>query len=191
MVHSRKCTVCRRPVVAYLERKKTINIEEKPVESEYQYLRKEAVKIFSIDESIKPHQLIFQRFDPEWGEYIDVDDGDDFGHKDKLKLIVIGLSDDVPSATSSHQSCETQCLDRENVAEVEVDIPTLPVALSKIVCNGYKGMKCLVTNVFVFLKQERCSPGSMTTTYSKVSVAFSWVREWFICISCAVFGRDG
>ena len=109
-------------LVAYLERKKKINIEKKPTESEYQQLREEAVKIFGIDKRVNSRQLIFQRFDPEWDDYIDVDEGDVFAHKGKLKLVINGLSGDVPSTPSSYLSCKIRCLDAEKVTEVEVDI---------------------------------------------------------------------
>ena len=51
-----------------------------------------------------------------------MDEGDVFTHKDKLKLVINGLSGDVPSTPSSYLSCETRCLDAEKVTEVEVDI---------------------------------------------------------------------
>lgn len=114
-------------LVGYLERKKRITIAEKPTENELDYLKEEFLKSFGLQKSIQLHQITFQRFDPEWNEYVDIEEGDVLLNKDKLKVVVSPcLLDTVPKSSVAVLACdENQRLDAGEVAEVEVNLHAL------------------------------------------------------------------
>ena len=72
----------------YQDRKKRIAIAEQWTENEVDYLEEEFLKSFSLQNIVKPYQITFQRFDVEWNEYVDTEEGIVFVSKDKLKVVV-------------------------------------------------------------------------------------------------------
>ena len=110
-------------LLGYLERKKRIAIAEKRTENELEYLKEEFLKSFNLQSTVKPHQITFQRFDPEWDEYVDVEEGDVLVNKDKLKVVVSPCQwDTVPSAVVAIASSENQRPSGGEVTEVEVNL---------------------------------------------------------------------
>ena len=94
-------------LVSYLERNKKISIPEHKSEGDVEYLRREFLKNFYSEKNVKPH-ITFQHFDPEWEEYVDLDEDAVVPHKKKLKAIVTRppvsyhlLSDSTPTTSGS------------------------------------------------------------------------------------------
>ena len=94
-------------LVSYLERNKKISIPEHKSEGDVEYLRREFLKSFYSEKNVKLH-ITFQHFDPEWEEYVDLDEDTVVPHKKKLKAIVTRppvsyhlLSDRAPTTSGS------------------------------------------------------------------------------------------
>ena len=51
------------------------------------FLTQEFKKEFSFESNVNI-SVTFQRFDPEWDEYVDLDPASELGHKDKLVVVV-------------------------------------------------------------------------------------------------------
>ena len=78
-------SVSKTVLLAYLKSKKKIIIPGDSSKSDLDYLREEFLTSFKCDANVS---LTFQRFNPEWNEFVDLDNGDVLVHKDKLKAIV-------------------------------------------------------------------------------------------------------
>ena len=93
-------------LVSYLERNKKISIPEHKSEGDVEYLRREFLINFFSEKNVKLH-ITFQHFDPEWEEYVDLDEDAVVPHKKKLKAIVTRppvkylLSDSAPTTSGS------------------------------------------------------------------------------------------
>jgi len=88
-------------LVSHLERNKKISIPEPNSEGDINYLRREFLKNFYFEKNVKL-QITFQQFDPEWEEYVDLEEDAVVQHKDKLKAIVTPrLSDSAPTTSAS------------------------------------------------------------------------------------------
>ena len=81
-------------MVSYLERNKLLKIPDS-AESDLKFLTEVFRREFKFDLVVT-----FQRFDSEWGEYIDLEVDSSVCHKDKLKVIVTPLL--VTPATSDY-----------------------------------------------------------------------------------------
>ena len=77
-------------LVLYLERTKKISIPEHKSEGDVEYLRKEFLKKVYPEKNVEPQsaQITFQHFDPEWEEYVDLEDDAVVPNNAKLKAIV-------------------------------------------------------------------------------------------------------
>jgi len=91
-------------LVSYGERKKVVKIPLDKPESDLDCITKACHKDFGITES----NMTFQRFDPTWDEYVDLEEDSEVHDKDKLKLVVMSLS--------------TMPLDTPPLSEFEVSI---------------------------------------------------------------------
>ena len=109
-------------LLCYQERKKKIAIAAETAPNELEYVKGEFLKSFSLLKSVKTHQITLQRFDPEWDEYVDVDEGEVLQNKDKLKVLVSPCVLDAvsESAVVPVASCEDQRLGAGEVTHVEV-----------------------------------------------------------------------
>lgn len=92
-------------LLAYLESKKKIIIPGDSSKPDLDYLREEFLTSFrpKCDANVSL-EVTFQRFDPEWNEFVDLDDGDVLVHKDKLKAIatpILSQQTTTPSEVSS------------------------------------------------------------------------------------------
>ena len=74
-------------LVFHLEKNKKISIPLHKSEWDIEYLRREFLKHFFFEQNVKL-QITFQHFDPEWEEYVDLEEDAVVHHKDKLKVIV-------------------------------------------------------------------------------------------------------
>lgn len=72
-------------LVSYHEKKKIIQLPINESEDILKHLTKEFQREFKAPTS---KVVTFQRYDSSWEEYIDVDDGKDIQHKDKLKAVI-------------------------------------------------------------------------------------------------------
>ena len=83
-------TMAKVVLVLYLERTKKISIPEHKSEGDVEYLRKEFLKKFYPEKNVEPQsaQITFQHFDPEWEEYVDLEDDAVVPNNMKLKAIV-------------------------------------------------------------------------------------------------------
>ena len=97
-------------LVSYLESSKTFKIPGDQDGSELEYLTEEFMKAFSFESNVNL-KVSFQRFSPEWDQYVDLEEEDKLRNKDKLKAIVIpSLRDAAPSVTSSERTEVSQIL---------------------------------------------------------------------------------
>ena len=88
-------------LLSYLERNKKLSIPEEKGQSDVEYLRREFIHNFEFEKNVKL-QITFQQFEPEWSEYVDLEEDAVVGYKDKLEVIVIPrLSDSSTSTLSS------------------------------------------------------------------------------------------
>ena len=86
---------------SHLERNTIIRIPDDCDIPDISYLKKQCTKFFSFGTNVSLN-IIFQRFDPEWESFIDLEEDSIVEHKEKLRLIVIpSLNDSITSATSS------------------------------------------------------------------------------------------
>ena len=86
-------------LVTYLERNKVLKISESNETGDVEFLEEEFRKEFKIVSNVSVN-VTFQRYDSDWGEYVDLDEDSKLAHKDKLKAIV-SPSLTAPSTDSS------------------------------------------------------------------------------------------
>ena len=93
--------ISKKVLVSYLDRNKIIQIPS--IDSdELVYLKKEFRSNFCFGENVNI-DVTFQKFDPDWNDYIDLESPLVLAHKDKLKAIVTPLlRDSTPSGNSSY-----------------------------------------------------------------------------------------
>lgn len=84
---------CKLILVTYLENSKILRIPTDAVD-ELNSLEQQFVKKFKVASGIK---FSFQRYDLEWGEYVDLDEESTLNQKEKIKAI-INSSPVVPSS---------------------------------------------------------------------------------------------
>lgn len=77
-------------LISYLDRNKIIKIPSSAESDELSYLNKEFKAAFSFGANVNI-QVTFQKFDKEWGEFIDLETPIALNHKDKLKAVVMPL----------------------------------------------------------------------------------------------------
>ena len=75
-------------LLSYLERNKVIKVPIQKQESDLQYLRKEFIKSFSFEKTVGI-SFSFQKFDSEWGEFVEIDEDAELADKEKIKVVVI------------------------------------------------------------------------------------------------------
>ena len=87
-----RCAVCsmalsksKSILVSYLQRNKILKIPDSP-EGDVGFLEAEFKKEFKFESNV--NLVTFQRYDGEWGEYVDLDDDYSIANKEKLKAIV-------------------------------------------------------------------------------------------------------
>lgn len=74
-------------LLQFLDRKKIYNINStKEERSDVEYLLKEFIADFPFD--CTNNAVTLQRFDSEWGEFVDLDPGSQIDHKDKLLAVL-------------------------------------------------------------------------------------------------------
>ena len=74
-------------LVSYGERNKVVSIPQSTGKSDLEFLSKEFKTVFSFGDNVNL-LLTFQKFDSEWGEYLDLEDNSTLFHKDKVNAIV-------------------------------------------------------------------------------------------------------
>ena len=83
-------------LVSYGERNKVVSIPQSTGKSDLEFLSKEFKTVFSFGDNVNL-LLTFQKFDSEWGEYLDLENNSTLFHKDKVNAIVTPiLTDDTP-----------------------------------------------------------------------------------------------
>ena len=83
-------------LLSYLEKNKKITIPASTLKSDLEYLREIFLTSFKFESNVLL-DVTFQRFDAEWNEFVDLDNGDEVCHKDKLKAVVTPiLAQDTP-----------------------------------------------------------------------------------------------
>ena len=93
-------------LVSYLERNKVVSIPVSESADELSYL-KEFNNIFSFGSNVNL-LVTFQKFDKDWGEYIDLETPAVLSDKDKLKAVVTPLLVDSTPVQSSLSSVDTE-----------------------------------------------------------------------------------
>ena len=104
--------MARQVLVSYLERNKKITIPEFSGDSDIKYLRKEFRANFDYGKNVRL-QITFQRYDPEWEEFVDLDEDGEVHHKDKLKAVVSPILSD--SSVQNTNSEETELAPKAQV----------------------------------------------------------------------------
>ena len=74
-------------LVSYLNRNKVVEIPVTHEGSEVEYLKKVFVTMFAI-EGILHNEVVLQKYDEYWEEFIDLEDDCTLSHKDKLKAVL-------------------------------------------------------------------------------------------------------
>ena len=74
-------------LLSYLENKKRVTIPANNKKPDLEYLREVFLTSFKFERNVSL-DVTFQRFDPEWNDFVDLEDGDELVHKDKLKAVV-------------------------------------------------------------------------------------------------------
>ena len=83
-------------LLSYLEKNKKVTIPANAPKSDLEYLRDIFLTSFKFESNVLL-DVTFQKFDGEWNEFIDLEDGDKVCHKDKLKAVVTPiLAQDTP-----------------------------------------------------------------------------------------------
>ena len=86
-------------LLSYLEKNKKITIPASTPKSDLEYLREIFLTSFKFESNVLL-DVTFQRFDAEWNEFVDLDNGDEVCHKDKLKAVVTPiLAQDTPETS--------------------------------------------------------------------------------------------
>ena len=75
-------------LVSYLERKRVLKIPDEKTATDVEFLREKFRKEFNLESNVN---IIFQRFDDEWSENIDLDDEAIINNKDKLTAMVVPI----------------------------------------------------------------------------------------------------
>ncbi len=75
-------------LVSFKERSKIIklNVVESQSESEYEWLMGEVKKSFNLEAH---DDVLLQKFDEDWTEYIDLDDSSVLSNKDRLRVVAL------------------------------------------------------------------------------------------------------
>ena len=94
-------------LVSYLERNKVVSIPVSESADELSYLKKEFNNIFSFGSNVNL-LVTFQKFNKDWGEYIDLETPAVLSDKDKLKAVVTPLLVDSTPVQSSLSSIGTE-----------------------------------------------------------------------------------
>ena len=93
-------------LLSYLDRNKLVKVPEDKSESDVEYLKREFRKEFACENQVSIF-IVLQRFDQEWGEYIDLDKDDIVENKMKLKVVIHPLlNTPATSTTPSVTKCE-------------------------------------------------------------------------------------
>ena len=115
-------------MVSYLERNRIVKIPDDCGDGkELEYLEEEFRKKFSYQGNLSI-SISFHKFDPDWEDYVEVEDGTIIENKDKLKVVV------VPQIISPHQSAESSILGDcglRNVPEACHNLLSTPSGSSK------------------------------------------------------------
>ena len=89
----------RQVLVAFGDRRKVIALQECPDKStDLLLLTNEFKRVFEVNTL---GSIIFQKFEEDWNEYIDVEEGTELANKDKLKAIVLATGESSITASSS------------------------------------------------------------------------------------------
>ena len=88
-------------ILSYLERNKKITIPANTPKSDLEYLRGIFLTSFQFESNVLL-DITIQRFDADLNDFIDLEDGDEVFHKDKLKAVVTPiLAQDTPEPSSA------------------------------------------------------------------------------------------
>lgn len=85
-------------LLSYSERNKIIKVPRN-IPSEIQYLEDEFRKEFHFGTNVNV-TIIFQRYNTDWSEYIDLDEEAELGDREKLKVVVVPTLT-TPASTAS------------------------------------------------------------------------------------------
>lgn len=91
----------KRVLLSYIDRKKQVIIPPDTVDN-MNYLKQEFLSSFNFSKNIKM-AVTFQRYDPEWDDFVDLDDCAVIENKDKLKVVVCPLLADVSSCSTTSE----------------------------------------------------------------------------------------
>ena len=106
-------------VLSYLQRNKKVIIPQDISECEFDYLRNKVLSLFDfkIGSNVKL-DITFQKYDDELNEFIDIETkhecNDTIEHKDKLKVVVTPILQDVDSSTTRVSKIFIICLHLDN-----------------------------------------------------------------------------
>ena len=93
-------------LLSYLEKNKKITIPANTPTSDLEYLREVFLTSFKFESNVLL-DVTFQKFDAKWNEFVDLEDGDEVCHKDKLKAVVTPiLAQDTPEPS---RACSEVC----------------------------------------------------------------------------------
>ena len=67
-----------------------MKIPERKEESDLAFIHKEFMKSFSFEKNVGLC-LSFQKYDDEWEEFVEIDDEEIIGHKEKIKVVVMPI----------------------------------------------------------------------------------------------------
>ena len=106
VAHGEKLVKMKVVLLSYLDRNKLVKVPEDKSESDVEYLKIEFRKEFACENHVSIF-IVLQRFDQEWGEYIDLDKDDIVENKMKLKVVIHPLlTTPATSTTPSVTECE-------------------------------------------------------------------------------------
>ena len=74
-------------LVSYLERNKVISLEETPPDGDIPSLKKEFIRQFKFEPNARL-DITFHRFNPDWNEFVELDEDARVENKERLKAIV-------------------------------------------------------------------------------------------------------
>lgn len=89
--------------ISYLERKKILKIPEAKNNTDLDFLAEQFKKEFGLESDVS---VIFQRFDDDWEENIDLDAESVINDKDKLNALVLNI----PSTTMIKDKDKVLCI---------------------------------------------------------------------------------
>ena len=96
--------MAKRILLSYLDRNKPITIPEE-VKDTVSYLKQEFVKNFNFAPNVKL-SIVFQKFEEEWNEFVDLEDDAVIRNKEKLKVVVTPLLTDTSQCSNSVEDTE-------------------------------------------------------------------------------------